>query len=375
MRLRGTSRAVPCILPCFLLSLLTVTGLLAGAGLWGGAARAAGAAAGAEERNAAQPANPSKPLRVGVVGLDTSHAVAFTKLLNAPDTTGGAADALAGVKVVAAYPGGSKDIASSRDRIEGFTKQIRALGVEITDSIPALLDKVDVVLLESVDGRTHLEQARPILAAGKPVFIDKPLAASLADAIAIDELARRTKTPWFSSSALRFCTDIPQMRHNPKVGDVTGCDAWSPCPLEPTHPDFFWYGIHGVEILYTVMGPGCESVSRTHAEGTDLAVGTWKDGRVGTFRGLRKGKEDYGSIVFGTKAVVPSGGYDSYKGLVIQIAKFFKTRQPPVAAAETLEILAFMEAADESKRQGGAPVKLETVFAKAREEAKGKVGK
>jgi predicted dehydrogenase len=319
----------------------------------------------------ARAADDAKPIRIGIIGLDTSHAPAFTKLFNAPDAAGD----LAGFRVVAAFPAGSPDIPASQTRIEGFTKNLKDMGVEIVGSIPDLLAKVDVVLLESVDGRPHLEQVRPVLEAGKPVFIDKPLAGSLADAIAIDALAAKTGTPWFSSSALRFCTDIPTMRNNPKVGEVTGCDAWGPCELEPHHPDLFWYGIHGVEILYTVMGTGCESVTRAHTDTAEFVTGTWKDGRVGTFRGLKKGKHDYGAMVFGTKGEVQSGGYDSYNGLVEQIGKFFRFRQPPVSHEETLEIMAFMEAADESKREDGKPVKLEAVVAKAREQAKERIGK
>lgn len=313
----------------------------------------------------------NKPLRAGIIGLDTSHAMAFTKIFNDPKAEGD----VAGVKVVAAFPGGSPDIASSRDRVGKYTEDIKALGVEIVDSIPALLTKVDVVLLESVDGRPHLEQVRPVFAARKPVFIDKPLAGSLADGIAIAELGKKYNTPWFSSSSLRYSQSIVSPAKDPKLGAVIGAQVWSPCSLEPTHPDFFWYGIHGVEILFTIMGKGCESVTRVHTEGTDLAVGTWKEGRIGTFRGIRQGKLDYGAVIFGTKSVAAGGKYDGYKPLLDEIAKFFKTGKPPVTAEETIEILAFMEAADESKRQNGAPVKLETVLAKARQEAQAKIAK
>jgi hypothetical protein len=310
-----------------------------------------------------------KPLRAGIIGLDTSHAAAFTQLLNGPDATGD----LAGVRIVAAYPGGSPDIASSHDRVTGYTQELRdKFGVEIVDSIPELLKRVDVVLLESVDGRPHLAQARPVFQARKPVFIDKPVAGTLADAIAIFELARESNTPCFSSSSLRFSPGIAGMRGNAKVGDVVGCDAYGPCHLEEHHPDLYWYGVHGVETLFTIMGTGCQSVSRLQTEGTDLAAGVWKGGRVGTFRGLRQGAAAYGATVFGTKAIAPSGGYAGYKPLVVEICKFFKTGKPPVSADETIEIFAFMEAADESKRQGGKPVTLESVLAKARAELAGR---
>lgn len=301
-------------------------------------------------------------IRVGIIGLDTSHVVAFTSVLNRPGNEGD----LAGVRVVAAFPGGSPDVPSSRDRLAGFTMQLKEkYGVEIVDSIESLLGKVDAVLIESVDGRPHLEQARPVFAAKKPVFIDKPVAASLADAIEIFRLSEETGTPCFSSSSLRFSPGIQSMRGNDAIGDVLGCDAYSPCSLEEHHPDLFWYGIHGVEALFTIMGPGCVSVSRTQTKDTEFVTGVWKDGRVGTFRGVRAGKAGYGATVFGTKGIAPSGGYGGYEPLLVEIARFFKTKKPPVTAAETLDIVAFMEAADESKRQGGAPVTLDAVRTRA----------
>jgi Oxidoreductase family, NAD-binding Rossmann fold len=306
-----------------------------------------------------------QPLRVGIIGLDTSHVVAFTRVLNDPKAAG----ELAGVRIVAAYPGGSPDVAASRDRVEGYTRQLRdQFGVAIVGSIDALLEKVDVVLLESVDGRPHLEQVRPVLKARKPVFIDKPVAGSLADALRIFAGAEEAGVPCFSSSSLRFSPSIARMRDDPQAGAVVGCAAYGPCSLEEHHPDLFWYGIHGVESLFTVMGTGCVSVARVQTAGTELVTGTWKDGRVGTFRGIRQGKADYGVLVFGSQAIVHSQGYGGYEPLLVEICRFFRTGRPPVSAAETLEIVAFMEAADESKRHGGAPVTLESVMARAREQ-------
>ena len=307
-------------------------------------------------------------LRVGIIGLDTSHAIAFTKLLNDPN----APPELSGCPVVAAYPKGSPDIQSSVTRVPGYTETIKGLGVEIVDSIPELLERVDVVLLESNDGRPHLEQVLPVLKAGKTVFIDKPIAGSLVDAVAIFEAARRFETPVFSSSSLRY-TDGAQAIRNGSIGDVVGCDAYSPCSLEKTHPDFYWYGIHGVETLFTVMGTGCESVTRVHTDGGDLAAGVWQGGRIGTFRGIRTGKGGYGGTAFGTKGTEQIGPYGGYAPLVVEIVRFFRTGKPPVSEQETLEIYTFMEAADESKRRGGEPVQMAEVLAKAREAALAKV--
>lgn len=293
--------------------------------------------------------------RVGIIGLDTSHSTAFVKALNAPDAR---ADLL-GYKVVAAYPQGSKDIESSTSRVPAYTEEVKKLNVEIVDSISELLNKVDVVLLETNDGRPHLEQALQVLKAGKRVFIDKPIAASLSDAIAIFEASKKYNIPLFSASSLRHITGVEKVDKS----QVLGADTFSPAVLEKTHPDFYWYGIHGVETLYTVMGTGCKQVVRVHTDGTDIITGTWADGRVGTVRGTRTGKHDYGGTVFTQTGHIVLGPYGGYEPLLLDIIKYYETGKVPVTPEETIEIFAFMEAADESKRRGGAAVTLDSVMA------------
>ena len=309
-------------------------------------------------------------LRIGIIGLDTGHAIAFTKDINGNADKPG----IDGFRVVAAYPKGSPDIESSVSRVPKYTEKIQEFGVKIVPSIAALLDKVDCVLLETNDGRPHLEQALQVIKAGKPLFIDKPIAGSLSDAVAIFSAAHKANVPLFSSSSLRFGPDTLAVRGG-SLGTVTYCLTHSPCTIEKTHPDLFWYGIHGVETLFTVMGPGCQSVVRSGTPGVDLVVGTWKDGRIGTFRGLRNGKGGYGGTVFGEKGIKPIGPYGGYRPLVVEFVKFFRTGTPPVDEAETLDIYAFMEAADESKRQGGVPVTIESVMKKARAQATEKLKK
>jgi len=315
-------------------------------------------------------ANSDQPLRVGMIGLDTSHSPAFAKLFKDEMASG----KLGGMQVVAAFPGGSEDIASSRDRVPGYTEQLQKLGAEIVDSVDALLPKVDVVLLESLDGRKHLEQVLPVFKAGKPVFIDKPLAGSLVDVLAIDLLAKKYNARWFSSSSLRFSPGIIRYREDPALQkQIRGASAWGPCSLEATHTDLYWYGVHGVEMLYTAMGTGCQSVTRVHTDGTDFVVGVWEGGRVGTFRGIRDGKADYGLVVFGEKQVELGGKYEGYAPLVHRIADFFKGGAVGVPNAETIEMFTFMQAADASKANGGAPVSLAEVRAAALTQAKEKV--
>ena len=298
-------------------------------------------------------------IRVGIIGVDTSHAIEFTRIFNDPSDP----EHVAGVRVVAAYKGGSPDVVQSRDRVDKYAAELRdKWKIEIVDDIPRLCSMVDGVLLESVDGRTHLNQVKPVFAARKPVFIDKPLAASYRDAKEIARLASEAGVPWFSSSSLRFWGETQRLRNPAGLGRILGYSVYGPSPTEPHHPDLMWYGIHAVEMLYTLMGTGCESVSRMSSEDEDVAVGKWKGGRLGVMRGFRSGLYDYGITAFTDKAVLRSEPQRfSYRPLLVEIAKFLRTRVPPVSADETLEIFAFMQAAEISKAEGGVEVPLRRI--------------
>jgi len=304
-------------------------------------------------------------IKIGIIGLDTSHAIAFTKFLNGEDKK----EEFKDFKIVAAYPYGSKTIKSSYDRIPGYIDQVKGMGVEIVPSIADLLKKVDYVMLETNDGNLHLEQAYEVFKAGKPMFIDKPLGATLAQSIAIYQLAREYNVPIFSSSALRFVPQNQKLRKG-EYGKILGADCYSPSPREKTHPDFGWYGIHGVETLFTIMGTGCVSVNRMSAEGTDVVVGLWNDGRIGTFRGIRTGKSGYGGTAFTDKSIEPVGPYQGYEVLLTEILNFFKTLVAPVSEEETLEIFTFMEASNVSKRNEGKIILMEDVYRKGMAEAR-----
>jgi predicted dehydrogenase len=310
------------------------------------------------------------PLRIGLIGLDTSHVVQFTSMLNDPSHP----DHVAGGRVVAAFKGGSPDVEASATRIERFTSEVtKKWGVELVDSIEALCLKVDAVMLTSVDGRQHLAQARPVFAARKRVFIDKPLAGSFEDAQEIARLSRESGTPFFSTSSLRFQPELQATRNSPELGEVLGASTHGPCPIQTYVPDLFWYGIHTVEMLYTLMGPGVETVTRVHTADTDVVVGRWKDGRVGVMRGHRTGPQTYGAVAYGRKAILSFGAprpdaakepsLPPYPALLNAALAFFRTGIPPVSPEETLEIMAFMEAADLSKSRQGAPVVLAEVIA------------
>jgi hypothetical protein len=292
-------------------------------------------------------------IRLGLVGTDTSHVIAFAKLLN--DTS--APDHMPGARIVAAYKGGSPDNETSRKYIDQYTEELRAKwGVEIVPDIPALCEKVDGVLLTSVDGRPHLAEARRIFASKKPVWIDKPLAFTLEDAHEIARLAKKSGVPWWTSSSLRFAGMLSAV----KGPGITGALTWGPGPFEEHHHlDLSWYAIHPIEMLYALMGTGCIEVTRTYTEDADEIVGRWKDGRIGSVRALRP-YGGYGAVVFRSREVAqtdPKGG-TSYRPMLVEIVKFFQTRVAPVSPEESLEIFAFMDAALRSKQAGGKPVPL-----------------
>jgi predicted dehydrogenase len=304
----------------------------------------------------------SAELRLGIIGLDTSHATAFTKLLNDPAAQGH----VPGGKVVAAFKGGSADIESSASRVDGYTKELQhKYGVKIVPAIEELCQEVDAVLLESVDGRPHLAQARPVIQARKPLFIDKPVAGSLRDAVEIYRLAKENNVPVFSSSSYRFYETLVEVK-KADIGEIRGAISYGPAHLEPHHPDLFWYGVHPTEALFAVLGPGCESVVRTSTPDTDVITGTWSGGRVGTLHAIKNGATPHQVTVFGSKAVAEQKGSGDYAPLVREIMKFFQTGIPPVAPEETIAIFAFMEAADESKRRGGQHVTIKDVLEEAK---------
>jgi predicted dehydrogenase len=300
----------------------------------------------------------AKVFRLGMIGLDTSHVIAFTSYLNDPKNK-------TGCRVVAGYPGGSPDFPASANRVDKYTQQLKEqFGLEIVESIEELCQKVDGIMLESVDGRPHLEQAKLVIAAGKPLWVDKPVADDLADVIELFRLAKENNVPCWSSSAARFGEGVAGARDNEELGKIVACDVFGSSSWAEQHPSLYLYGIHAVEPLFTVMGPGCETVQRTKTDGVDLVIGVWKGGRIGTFRDLRGGKTDFTTIIYGKNKMIAAKS-SGYAPLLEQIVKFFKTGNPPVPAEETIEIYAFMSAADESQTHGGAPVSLSELIKQA----------
>ncbi|MEH7014081.1 Gfo/Idh/MocA family oxidoreductase [Neobacillus niacini] len=291
-------------------------------------------------------------LNIGMIGLDTSHAVAFTKLLNDPNKD----FHVNGGKVMMACPVGSNDFALSYSRISGITKEVEQYGVRIVETMEEVAEQCDAILLESVDGRVHLEQLSKIVMFNKPIFIDKPFCLSSSDATKMVELSEKYNTPIMSSSALRFAETLGQALSAQDKGNIIGADCFGPMEMVETQPGYFWYGIHTIEMLYAILGSGAKNVRTESNQDYDLIISQWEDGRIGTARGNRKGNYNFGAVIHyerGNEYVrIDSSSKPYYASLLEQIMLFFGGTKPIVPISETLEIIRFIEAANESKVTG-----------------------
>jgi predicted dehydrogenase len=293
-----------------------------------------------------------------MIGLDTSHVSQFTKLLNREDYE----YHVPGGRVVVAYPGvPSMDFEMSYSRIDRITNELKKeYGVHMVDSAEAVAEQSDAILLMSVDGRVHLELFRRIAPFGKPVFIDKPFAVDTASAREMTSLAERHGVAFMSCSARRVDDRFVSELAREDEGAIIGGDFYGPMPIQPTQPGLFWYGIHIVEMLYHTLGRGCVQVSAAANDNHDVAVGVWRDGRIGTVRGNRVGSTAAGGLIHrekGTRSIagikdasVPSR--PAYASLVERILNMAAGGKSPIDPLETMEIIRFIEAANESRETG-----------------------
>ncbi|HEY3938607.1 MAG TPA: Gfo/Idh/MocA family oxidoreductase [Bryobacteraceae bacterium] len=297
--------------------------------------------------------SPGADLRLGIVGTDTSHVIAFASALNDP----GAKDHLSGGRIVLAYKGGSPEVEDSRSRIDRFAAELQnKFGVRFVDRIDDLCGAVDGILIESVDPRAHLAQMTEALKCGEPIFVDKPVASTLDDAREIMRRAAAAGVPWFSASSLRF-GELQSLEQEALKGAI----VWGPGPTEEHQAlDLSWYGIHAAEMLYGLMGRGCIEVTRTSSEAADVVTCRWQDGRLGTMR-IDRPYSKFGAVVFRSKNrvdAVPNIKVD-YLPLLRKIVQFMQSKIPPVSNAETLDVISFLDAAQRSKQQDGKPVAIQ----------------
>ncbi len=297
-------------------------------------------------------------LKIGMVGLDTSHCGAIVNTLNYPDNP----HHIKGAKITAAYPGGTDLCAVSRDRVGKFTDEMRDKhDVPIYDSIEKLAEDVDAVIVTSVDGRQHLEQFKILAPFGKPVFIDKPFTCSYEEAKELVAVAEEHDCPIMSGSSLRYSAGSSGLV--PEEAELGACEVFGTMPIQDDYPVYFWYAVHPVEMLVSYMGTGCKSVQAIHRDDQDLLICEWEGGKIGTVRGMRFTTYHFGVNVYTTKGTVHGLALNEPPGHVLMLQKmvpFLKTGESPIPIEETLEIMAILDAAGQSKDQDGKTIALES---------------
>jgi hypothetical protein len=298
-------------------------------------------------------------IKLGILDFDTSHVVEFTSRLNQKHAD--QAQWVEGARVVVACPGESKIMP---ERIPGYVEAMKKLGVELVEKPEAMIGKVDGMLIESQEGGAHWPRSQPFLDAGIQCYVDKPFTCSVADARKFAEVSAKKNIPIFSASSLRYGPELVEYAKDEKHGKIVGALSYGPAPLfekDPTlNPGLYHYGIHAVEVLYTLMGPGCQRVTCAHEKGADVVTGQWADGRLATMRGIRAGKSDYGFVAFAEKGVHAAtiSTRTTYRELLKQIVLFFTTKKAPVDLSVTVEMMAFIEAANRSAANHGAGEKV-----------------
>jgi hypothetical protein len=297
-------------------------------------------------------------LKIGLVGLDSSHCVEYATLLHQADH----AHHVAGARIVAAYPGGSPDWELSASRVDGFTTRMETeFSVPICDSIEAVVSQSDAIMILSVDGRVHLEQFEAVAEAGKPVYIDKPLTIDVAEAQKLKAIAVRTGTRAFSSSVWRFSRGLRSCLDSLN-GACRHAALHGQWPLHAGLQGWFFYGIHQVEMLFAAMGPGCLRVACTRDGSSEVLTGFWPDGRMGIISTCHDEQRPFGGCLQGPEGEalvrVVDSKYDRYQAFLQSALAFFRGEAAPVGIDETLETIAFLEAAAQSAEQGGRLVGL-----------------
>lgn len=307
------------------------------------------------EAPAAAPGTRAATKQLGVVGIDSSHFPEFTKRIHALHAEGQAA-----CRVARYWTDGRHRMPASE--VEKWRGASEAEGVRAAASHAEMLDEVDGVLVLAVDGGRHLELAAPSLERGLPTYVDKPLTCDLASARALLELSRKHGAPCYSASSLRFAVEVETLDRD-ALGEMVAVDATGPGELNDAMPRLFFYGVHTVELVDAIWGPGVKRVRATAGDARDRMELEYRDGRYAHLRLERRGSYSFAATVHGTKAL-RSFEVDFapvYSRLVRGMTRFFGGGAAPVALRDIVENIATLEAGQRSLAKGGAWVDVEPV--------------
>lgn len=315
-------------------------------------------------------------MRIGAIGIDSSHTPVFTNRINALHKEGKTK-----CQVTAfwdpghhewQHPAGpeqsAKDVAKWReDTLKEGAKQV--------NSIDELLSQVDGVMVLNINGHRHLELAVPSLAKGMPTYIDKPLTCSIDQAKALLAMSRQYKARAYSASSLRFITEIPKIDKE-KVGNIVAIDAFGNGEVLDMMPDLWHYGCHSIEMVDAIMlhfgqsGPGKHAAKRVSAVKTGNATSgyhlidiEYHDGKLARIRMDRNGAWAFGATIHGTKGIAQFvvDFAPVYSRLVEGMVRFFEGGEAPVDLRAIVESVAIMQLGNESIARGGEWVEIPAI--------------
>jgi predicted dehydrogenase len=290
--------------------------------------------------------------RIGAIGVDSSHLAEFTRRINQRNDAG-----LTRCRVTAFWDAGNHRMPA--EQVAGWCKAAEDLGAARAASEEALLSRVDGVMVLAVDGASHARLAGAALARGLPSYIDKPLTCSLSEARWILEAARSGGARCYSASSLRFAAELAMCRGQ-ELGELVAIDAYGPGELNDAMPGVFFYGVHTIEMVDAIWGPGVERVRAFRGEHRDLVDLWYRDGRHAHLRLERRGCYDFGGTVHGSKGLrsFRVDFSEVYNRLIEGMTGFFEGGPAPAALRDIVENVAVMEAANLSLGAGGGGVKV-----------------
>ncbi|MBO3832130.1 MAG: Gfo/Idh/MocA family oxidoreductase [Candidatus Brockarchaeota archaeon] len=277
--------------------------------------------------------------RIGIVGSDNSHAITFSQIANGIDRE----NYVLGFKATHIF---GFDEKRNREVAEKG-------GIEnIVSDVNEMIGKIDIAFVVFRHGGLHLEYAKPFIESGTPVFVDKPLAATVADAKKIIQLAKERQTLLMSFSTLRFTDTVQELKGILKNEEPVFLSVLGPGDLESEYGGLIFYGIHCAEIFNEVAGTGVKEVHAV-AKGKSIVATLVHEKLIGTIK--ISPEIPYVFSVEGlTKKTHFSAKVDSkdcYKKGMIKIKEMLDRKQWILSEGEMLEPVAVIKAIEESIRE------------------------
>ena len=289
-------------------------------------------------------------MKIGLIGLDTSHSEIFTRLLNDEMDP----YHVKGGTITHTIPAYSKDLPISSERFPAYFETVTTkYGVHPIEDVEEFMNIVDAVIIGTVDGRNHLEWFKDVVRYGKPVFIDKPIVLSSVEIDELMKLATQYNTPVMSSSSLRFSESVINITGKE---DLRGGYFYGPVPMQEKMPGYFWYGIHLIEMIVTIFGTAIEKIELKAEGNHDHLYMIFKNGAEVIVRGEHSWHDRFGAVLHSPEYVQTLTLWKEekpyYARLLEHVVAFFESGISAVSLNETAEIIKIIERINLLKKIG-----------------------